>query len=92
MNYKEIIEGVSRKASKQWAIETKLNEIQDKLKGLKFEITTIPKTTKLVLKGIDEIQAKLDEFLNVVLLMKSSPDIKPVLKKANDLEYKLLLT
>lgn len=57
-----------------------------------MEITTIPKTNKLVLKAVDDIQQKLDEYLNLVLLMKSSPDIKPVLRKANDLEGKLLLT
>ena len=40
MDKKEIIEQVSKKAAKQWAIETKLNEISDKLKALKFEVFT----------------------------------------------------
>ena len=44
-----------------------------------------------VLKSLDEIQQQLDDHLNILLMLKSSPYIKPVLKKANELENKLIL-
>ena len=44
---------------------------------------TYKKTGSYVLKGFDDNQQTLDDQLNLLLMMKSSPYIKPVLPKAN---------
>jgi dynein heavy chain len=54
--FREIIEEVSKKAEKQYAIERKLKELEDKIKELKIELTAFKKTGTHVLKGMDEVQ------------------------------------
>ena len=44
-----------------------------------------------MLKSLDEIIQQLDDYFNILIMMKSSPFIKPILKRANDLEQKLLI-
>lgn len=39
-------------------------------------------TGTYVLKGIDEVQQSLDDQLNILLMCKANPAIKPILTKA----------
>ncbi len=61
----------------------------DTLKLIKIK-TNKYKTTYLIEK-VDDIISQLDEVCNNLVFMKSSPYIKPILRKANDLEIKILL-
>jgi len=54
--FREIIEDVSRKAEKQWAIEKKLKEIEDKVKDVKLDLFAFKNTGTYVLKSVDEVQ------------------------------------
>ncbi|EAS04067.1 axonemal dynein heavy chain (macronuclear) [Tetrahymena thermophila SB210] len=90
-NYREVIEEVSKRAEKQYTIEKKLKEMEDKVKVIRVELMKYKKTGTYVLKGVDEIQQLLDDQLNVLLMMKASPYIKPVLKQAQHIEMKMIL-
>lgn len=90
-NFREQIEDISKKAEKQWSLEKKLNTILDALKNLKIETLRYKNTGTYVLKGIDEVQQVLDDQLNILLMMKASPYIKPVLTRASATETKIIL-
>lgn len=54
-NYREVIEEISKRAEKQWTIEKKLKEMEDKVKVIRLELIKYKKTGTYVLKGVDEI-------------------------------------
>jgi hypothetical protein len=56
----------------------------------KLKIITLKYKNTHVFPSIDDIVFILDENLNHIIFMKSSPFIKPILKKANDLENRSL--
>lgn len=59
--YREIIEDVSKKAEKQWLLEKKLKEMEDKCKSVNLEIHPYKQTGTFVLRGVDEVQQLLDD-------------------------------
>lgn len=93
LKHKDEIEEVTKRIEKQWNIEKKLNEIVEKLKEIKLEIVPDKKSGSFLLGHIDDVQQILDDQLNIVLMLKTSPYIKTpqVQKRANELEAKLLL-
>ena len=93
LNKREQIEEITRRIEKQWNIEKKLNEIVEKLKEIKLEIVPDKKSGSFLLSHMDDVQQILDDQLNIVLMLKTSPYIKTpsVQKRANELESKLLL-
>lgn len=82
-NYKEQIEEISKKADKQYSLEKKLNGIIEELKKLEIQTKTYPKAKTYILEGLDDSQQILDDNLNALLMMKSSPFIRPIITKAN---------
>ena len=90
-NFREKIEEISKLTEKQWAIEKKLNEIVEKTKEVRLQMIVHKTTNTHILTGVEEIQQLLDDQLNLLLMMKSSPYIKPVLNKAISIETKLIL-
>lgn len=63
----------------------------DTLREIKLKTFEYKKTGTFVLKGVDQVQQKLDDNFNILLMMKSSPYIKPILVKANTSEAKLIM-
>lgn len=61
------------------------------LKNLKVETMAYKNTGTFVLKGVDEVQQSLDDQLNILLMCKANPAIKPILQKANLIETKIIL-
>lgn len=55
-NNRTIIEEISKKSEKQFLIEKKLKEMEDKVKGIKLEMRAFKLTGSYVLKGVEEIQ------------------------------------
>lgn len=88
---KEKIEEITKRVEKQWNFEKKLNEIQEKMKGIRVEVISYKKTNTYIIKGYDELQHFMDENLNTILLMKSSPFSKALGFKIKDLETRLIL-
>lgn len=50
-----------------------------------------PKANTYILEGVDDSTQILDDNLNSLLMMKSSPYIKPIITRANNVEAKLVL-
>lgn len=88
-DFRPQVEEQSKKADKQWGIEKKLNDIIDKLKDVVLEIN--PYKDTFALKGVDDLQQLLDDQLNILVMMKASPYIRPVQKKAVDCENRLVM-
>jgi len=80
---------VSKRVEKQYSLEKKMNEMIDTLKEIKLGI--IPYKTTYVLQSLEEIVQNLDDTFTNLIFMKSSPYIKPILKRANDLEQRLMI-
>ncbi len=74
---------------KQYSLEKKLNETIENLRLVK--IKTSKYKNCYVIERIDDIVQQLDDVCSVIAMMKTSPYIKPILKKTNDVELKLLL-
>ena len=89
--FREEIEEISKKAEKQWGLEKKLNGIIEELKKLEIQTKPYPKANTHILEAIDESQQILDDNLNALLMMKSSPYIKPVLNRLNQAELRIVL-
>jgi dynein heavy chain len=70
-------------------MEKKLLDIIDKLKEIKLELFSYKAT--YTLKGIDELQQTIDDYLNVIGMMKQSSFIKPVQKECNKCDGRLQL-
>jgi hypothetical protein len=88
-NFREAIEEISKRVEKQYSLEKKMNEMIDNLKEIKLGIMKYKST--YVLQSLDEITQSLDDNFNILIFMKSSPYIKPILKRANDLEQRLMI-
>jgi dynein heavy chain len=89
LEHRGIIEELSKKADKQWGMEKKLMDIVEKLKELKLEL--FPYKATYTLKGIDELQQTIDDYLNIIGMMKQSSFIKPVQKECNKCDSRLQL-
>jgi hypothetical protein len=61
----------------------------DKLKTIKLFISKYKNYH--IIEKVDDIVQVLDDHFNALVYMKSSPYIKPVLFKANNVEYRLML-
>lgn len=65
--------------------------MEDKVKELQVVLMSFKNTGTSVLKSVDEIQQTLDDQLNVLIMMKASPYMKPVIRVALALEVKIVL-
>jgi len=83
------IEEFSKRIEKQYALEKKFLEILDNLKEI--NIVTVQYKNTFILTQVDDIIQVLDDNINSLVFMKSSPFIKPIIKRCNDLEQKLIL-
>lgn len=66
--------------------------MEETVKVIKLDITEYTKSKRHthVLKGVDEIQQILDDQLNILTMMKSSPYIKNLKRIAEPLEQRLV--
>jgi len=53
--HREVLEEVSRKAEKQWSLEKKLKEIEDKAKQINLEMLLYKKTGTYCLQSVDDV-------------------------------------
>jgi len=53
-SHREIIEEVSKKAEKQWGIEKRIKEMEDKIKTVELDIQ--PYKGTFILKGVEDNQ------------------------------------
>ncbi len=89
LEHKGIIEEFSKKVEKQYALEKKYIEMIELIKTIKLGTQKYKNT--FILNSIDEIIQQLDDNINTLIFMKSSPFVKPILKKTNELEQRLIL-
>ena len=87
----EEIEDFVSQVEEEYKQELKLDKnILDNLKTLKLEIIPHKATNSFLLTRVEEIQTKLDEYLNVIMMMKQSPHIKQIKRKVEEVERKLI--
>lgn len=63
----------------------------EELKKLEVGIKSYPKAKTYILENIDDVQQILDDNLNSLLMMKSSPYIKPIILRAGQVESKIVV-
>lgn len=61
------------------------------MKKLEIQTKSYPKANTYILEGVDESQQILDDNLNALLMMKSSPYIKPIINRLNMAEARIVL-
>jgi dynein heavy chain len=83
------IQEFSKKVEKYYILEKKYNELLENMKNIK--IPTVIYKKNYILGPIDDVFQLLDDCINSLIFMKMSPFIKPILKRTNDLELRLLL-
>lgn len=87
----EAIEEYVTRSEKEYLMEIKLQkEIIEKLKTVKLTLLPHKQTDSFILTGVDELQTMMDDFFNVLMMMKQSPYIGLMKKKVEEIEKKLI--
>eukprot|EP01029_Cantina_marsupialis_P009143 TRINITY_DN2137_c0_g4_i1.p1 TRINITY_DN2137_c0_g4~~TRINITY_DN2137_c0_g4_i1.p1 ORF type:complete len:4119 (-),score=1448.16 TRINITY_DN2137_c0_g4_i1:93-12449(-) len=73
----EVIQKVGEKAGKEFQIEVALNKMNEEWENVMLEIMSYRETGTFVLKGVDELQALLDEHVTMSQAMSFSAFKKP---------------
>jgi len=89
LNHIDTVERISGEAQKQHSLKTALANMKNDWKPM--ALVTIPhKSGTYMVKGIDDIQALLDEHIIKTQGIRSSPFVKPIESLVKDWEAKLL--
>lgn len=82
---------ISEKAEREARLERKLNEMEQDWRDQVLELTAFRDTELKVLQGacVEETQARLEEHCLLAHTIRSSPDVGPLQKQAEDWELKL---
>ncbi|NXM42418.1 DYH1 protein, partial [Gymnorhina tibicen] len=91
-DHMESILKVAETASKEYAIESALNKIENEWKSVAFIVTLYKDTKTYILKGTDDISQLLDDHIVLVQSMSFSPFKKPFEERMNLWESKLKMT
>ena len=89
-NYLPEIKRVSELATQEYRIEKRLEEMRLEWRKICFTVVMHPDGRGLMLKGVDEIQEKLEEHIVKTQQMLSSPYIAAFERHAKDWESRLL--
>eukprot|EP01064_Diplonema_japonicum_P003207 TRINITY_DN1209_c2_g1_i1.p1 TRINITY_DN1209_c2_g1~~TRINITY_DN1209_c2_g1_i1.p1 ORF type:complete len:4214 (+),score=1112.95 TRINITY_DN1209_c2_g1_i1:49-12642(+) len=73
VSHKDTIVRVCEVAAKEYGIESSLNEMYGKWKDVVFKIEAYKETKTYMMKGSEEIQARLDEDVNLTQQLSFSP-------------------
>uniref|UniRef100_A0A8C3ERS2 Dynein axonemal heavy chain 1 n=1 Tax=Corvus moneduloides TaxID=1196302 RepID=A0A8C3ERS2_CORMO len=91
-DHMESILKVAETASKEYAIESALNKVENEWKSVAFIVTLYKDTNTYVLKSTDDISQLLDDHIVLVQSMSFSPFKKPFEERMNLWENKLKMT
>ncbi|NXU12627.1 DYH1 protein, partial [Pardalotus punctatus] len=95
LNLQEHMESVlkvAETASKEYAIESALNKIENEWKSVSFIVMLYKETKTYILKSTDDISQLLDDHIVLVQGMSFSPFKKPFEERMNLWENKLKMT
>jgi dynein heavy chain len=81
------IEEISYKAQREFKLKKKLEEMKKEAEAQKLEI--LPHKDSYLIKTVEEIQVILDEQINNVQAMKTSPYAKPIEKQCKEWEQRI---
>ena len=87
--YVNKIEPISEAASKEMKIEKDVDKIIQDWNEMKFHVASYRETNSFVFSSVDEIQIKIDDDLNKLLILKSSRFAKPFKIEFNSIEENL---
>ncbi|NWT16478.1 DYH1 protein, partial [Vireo altiloquus] len=91
-DHMETILKVAETASKEYAIESALNKIENEWKSVAFIVMLYKDTNTYILKSTDDISQLLDDHIVLVQSMSFSPFKKPFEERMNLWESKLRMT
>lgn len=90
LDHIETVERISAEAQKQHALKTALATMKKEWKPMELQTLEYKNTGTSVVKGIDDIQALLDDHIVKTQGIRGSPFVKPIEKEVKDWEAKLL--
>ncbi|NWV36400.1 DYH1 protein, partial [Grantiella picta] len=91
-DHMESVLKVAETASKEYAIESALNKIENEWKSVSFIVVLYKETKTYILKSTDDISQLLDDHIVLVQSMSFSPFKKPFEERMNLWESKLKMT
>lgn len=80
---------MSKRAEKQFSLEKKLEETFVKFKDIQIEVAPYKQTQTLIMKNYEELLDSLNEQITLIIMIKSSPWVKDLIRRVNDLEKKI---
>ncbi|CAE8623425.1 unnamed protein product [Polarella glacialis] len=89
LDHIETLERISAEAQKQHGLKTALAQMKREWRATEFGLTPHKSGTHMI-KGIDEIQAQLDDHIVKTQGIRGSPFVKPIEKEVKDWEAKLI--
>jgi dynein heavy chain len=78
MSFREEIEGISKRAEKEFGLEKKVNDMIDVFKGIVIEVLPYKNSGTFILASLQEIEQILEDNFNILMMMINSPYIKPI--------------
>eukprot|EP00931_Biecheleriopsis_adriatica_P034701 TRINITY_DN20021_c0_g4_i1.p1 TRINITY_DN20021_c0_g4~~TRINITY_DN20021_c0_g4_i1.p1 ORF type:complete len:4150 (-),score=1074.99 TRINITY_DN20021_c0_g4_i1:152-12580(-) len=84
----DVVERISAEAQKQHSLKTALAAMKREWRPIEFGLMAHKSGTHMV-KGLDEVQAVLDDHIVKTMSIRGSPFVKPIEKEVKDWEQKL---
>eukprot|EP00820_Chromera_velia_P013184 Cvel_23772.t1-p1 / transcript=Cvel_23772.t1 / gene=Cvel_23772 / organism=Chromera_velia_CCMP2878 / gene_product=Dynein heavy chain 7, axonemal, putative / transcript_product=Dynein heavy chain 7, axonemal, putative / location=Cvel_scaffold2493:30-23749(-) / protein_length=3778 / sequence_SO=supercontig / SO=protein_coding / is_pseudo=false len=86
----DLIEEISAVAQKEFGLKKTLKQMKEEWKGCELEASPYKETGTYLLKGVDDVQALLDEHIVKTQAIRGSPFVKPIEKEVKEWEQRLL--
>ncbi|CAK0906755.1 unnamed protein product [Prorocentrum cordatum] len=90
LDHIEKVERISTEAQKQHGLKVTLAGMKKEWKGMELGTLAYKNTGTYLLKGIDDVQALLDDHIIKTQALRGSPFVKPIEKEVKDWETKLI--
>jgi dynein heavy chain len=90
LDHIETVERISGEAQKQWSLKTALQSMKKEWKPMELTTISYKDTGTSIVKGVDDIQALLDDHIVKTQGIRGSPFVKPIEKEVRDWETRLL--
>ena len=89
--YVMMLEELSELAGKEYALEAGMDKMEGEWHAITFDVSPYKKTGSYILKGLDEVQALLDDHIVKTQTMRGSPYIKLYEERIIAWDKKLML-
>lgn len=91
LDHIETVQRISTEAQKQYSLKQTMKVMKSEWKDMELGTMEYKDTGTYLIKGVDDVQALLDDHIIKTQAVRGSPFVKPIEKEVKDWEAKLIL-